>query len=163
MHQLAQINIAHALHPTDAPEFRDFMDNLDRINALAEATPGFVWRLVGASGNATDLRPTDEPSLLINMSVWTSVEALFDFAYRSEHTGYLIRRREWFTRPSGAYQALWWIPAGHVPTMAEGMERIRHLDAHGPSAYAFTFKARFPAPGDAGPVTDMEPERYCGG
>src|SRR5688572_21266303 len=100
MHHLAQINVAHALYPTDDPRMREFMDNLDRVNAVAEATPGFVWRLVGASGNATDLRPTDDPTLLINMSVWTGVEALFEFVYRTDHTPFLVRRREWFRRPT---------------------------------------------------------------
>jgi len=162
MHHLAQFNVARALYPLDDSRMRDFMDNLDRINSLAERTPGFVWRLVGASGNATDIRPGDDPTLMVNMSVWTSVEALFDFAYRSDHTGIMVRRREWFERPKGAYQVLWWIPAGHLPTLEEGLERLRRLEADGPSAHAFTFKARFPAPGDTGPVTGMEPERFCG-
>jgi Domain of unknown function (DUF3291) len=160
---LAQLNIAHAIAPIDAPELADFAAALDRINALADASPGFVWRLAGDSGNATDVRTGDDPRLLVNMSVWRSAEALFEFTYRSGHIEIMRRRREWFVAPTAAYQVLWWIPAGHVPTVDEAMARLEHLRAHGPTAHAFTFKQRFAAPGDASTPDALRPEPYCVG
>jgi hypothetical protein len=160
---IAQMNVGHAAHPLGDPRMKDFMENLDRINALAEASPGFVWRLKDESNNATGIKLTDDPSFIVNMSVWASVEALFEFVYRTDHTAFLVRRREWFRKPEGPIQAMWWIPAGTVPTTAEGLARLARLAAEGPTASAFTFKHRFPPPGMAGPVTDMKPEPYCVG
>jgi hypothetical protein len=159
--QIAQLNVAYAVAPLDSPELAEFMGALDEVNALAEASSGFVWRLQGAGGNATDLVVPGEPGLLVNMSVWQTVESLFAFVYRSAHTPFLVRRREWFQRPTEAHQVLWWVPAGAIPTLAEGMARLRHLREHGPSPHAFTFKARHPSPGEDGTPTDMLPERYC--
>lgn len=144
---VAQINIGRLVAPVDDPAVAEFMDALDQINALAEASPGFVWRLQTETGNATDISPDpDDPSLIVNMSVWDSVEALADYVYRSDHVGFLRRRREWFHAPSGAFQAMWWVPAGLQPTVEEGMGRVAAIDAHGPSPYAFTFRARFDPP-----------------
>ena len=140
---LAQINIGRLLAPLDSPQIKDFADNLDRINAIAEASPGFVWRLVGEGNSATDLRPFEDPTILINMSVWTDLASLGAFVYRSDHAGIMRRRREFFEAPDEAFQALWWIPAGAVPTPAEGMERLQHLRRDGPTAYAFTFRQPF--------------------
>ena len=158
--QLAQLNVGRPLAPVDSPRLADFVAQLDEINALAEVSPGFVWRLVGDGGNATDLRTDHDPSLLVNMSVWASAEQLFDFVYRTAHTRVMARRREWFEKIE-VFQVLWWVPAGHQPTVGEAMDRLAHLRAHGPSPTAFTFKQRFPAPDVAGDPVDMRPEPYC--
>jgi hypothetical protein len=158
---LAQLNIARTIAPLDSPALAEFVAALDRINALAEASPGFVWRLVGDGGDATDVRVGDDPNLIVNLTVWESVEALFEYTYKSGHVEVMRRRRQWFAPPDGPYLVLWWIPAGHVPTVDEAMARLAHLRAHGPTAHAFTFKQRFAAPGDAAPPSDLEPERYC--
>ena len=140
---LAQINIGRLRAETDDPMIAEFMAALDEINALAERSPGFVWRFMTEDGNATAVRPFEDELLLINMSVWESVESLGDYVYRSDHTGYLRRRREWFERISEAIVALWWVPAGHRPTVAEGIERIEHLRTNGPTPQAFTFRQPF--------------------
>jgi Domain of unknown function (DUF3291) len=159
---LAQFNIARPLAPVDSPLLAEFVAQLDEINALAEASPGFVWRLVGSGGDATDIRVDDDPSMLVNMSVWTSPEALFDYVYKSMHTKVMARRREWFERVDTAV-VLFWIPAGTTPTAADGMARLALLRERGPSSEAFTFKQRYAAPGSpgAGLPIDMKPEPYC--
>jgi hypothetical protein len=154
--QLAQVNIARFRQPADDPANADFMAALDRVNALAEASPGFVWRLTGDGNNAVDLQPFDDPNIAINMSVWESVDALAAFVYRNmDHRGVMRRRREWFEEMP-VYMALWWVPAGVMPTVAEAKERLALLEARGPTAAAFTFRQPFPAPsGDAvAPVLD---------
>jgi hypothetical protein len=143
---LAQINVARALYPLDHPGMAAFMHALDPINALADRAPGFVWRLQDESGNAAGLNPFDDPMLIVNMSVWVSINALFDFAYRTGHTAIMRRRNEWFEKPAEAHMALWWIPAGTLPSAQEGKARLLHLRAHGPSAVAFSFKQRFAPP-----------------
>lgn len=146
---LAQVNIGRFLASPDDPLIADFMAGLDQINAIADADPGFVWRLQTEDGNATSIRPdVDDALMAINMSVWTSLEALADYVYRTDHLAFLRRRREWFSRMTSHHQALWWIPAGVPPTVAEAMARVAHLDAHGPTPHAFTFARRF-APSDA--------------
>jgi Domain of unknown function (DUF3291) len=160
---IAQMNVGRTVAPVDSPAIADFMAALDRINALAEASPGFVWRLQSDSGNATDIKTSDDPQFIVNMSVWASVEALFEFVYRSAHTPVMGRRREWFEKPTEDYQVLWWVPAGHRPTTQEGLARLDHLRRHGPTAHAFSFKQRFPTPGVSGSPDDMKPEPYCVG
>lgn len=145
-HHIAQFNIARAKAPLDDPLLADFMARLDEVNALAEASPGFVWRLKSDSGNATDIRAYDDPRMIVNLSVWHSIEALFDFAYKTAHTKVMNRRREWFERPTGPHLVLWWVTAGALPSIAEAMDRLGLLARHGPTATAFTFKERFPAP-----------------
>ena len=146
---LAQINIGKVRAPVEDPLLRDFMDALDAINALAEASPGFVWRLQTEAGNATDIHAFDDPDLLLNMSVWESVDDLYAFVYRTAHLDFMRRRREWFHAPEGIYQVLWWIPAGTEPTLADAKERLQHLTAYGPTPHAFTFKDRFRPPAAA--------------
>ena len=158
---IAQMNVGTARYDLDDPGMADFMSNLDRINALAEATPGFVWRLTGEGNNATDIKPTDDPRFIVNMSVWQSIGALFDYVYRSDHRNIMVRRREWFEKPDGPYQVLWWVEEQHTPTVAEGLARLRHLVEHGPTPHAFTFKAVFPESA-AGPI-DLQPEPLCVG
>ena len=147
--QLAQINVGTVLYPTDDPRLDGFMSRLDQINAVADDSPGFVWRLQSESGNATDIDVGGDPLFIVNMSVWESVEALQAFVYQTGHRDVMIRRREWFERPGGAYQALWWVRAGHEPTPEEGLERLEYLKEHGPSSQAFTF-AKVHSPPDTG-------------
>jgi hypothetical protein len=144
-YELAQLNIAHMKTPLDAPEMADFVANLDRINALAEAAPGFVWRLKSEEGNATAIRPFGE-NTLVNMSVWTSVSALSDYVYKSMHVEIMKRRKEWFERMPEAYNVLWWVPPGHRPDAYEAMQRLQTLRAMGPSDKAFHFKQPFAQP-----------------
>lgn len=160
---LAQINIGRLVAPADDPQVAGFFAELDRVNALAEASPGFVWRLTGEGNDATDLQPTPDPLTIVNMSVWRDAEALFAFVYRSAHTSVMAQRKNWFERYEGAYQALWWIPAGTVPSIEEGLSRLWMLDRFGPSAHAFTFKARYPAPGITTAPIDMRPDPWCMG
>lgn len=144
---LAQINVARFIAPQDDPANADFMAALDHVNAMADAAPGFVWRLVGAGGDATDLVPdAADPNLIANMSVWTDVAALRAFVYEQpDHLAVMRRRRDWFDKMD-VFMALWWVPVGHFPTLAEGMAKIAHLAAHGPTAEAFTFQTLVAAP-----------------
>lgn len=144
--QLAQANIARAVAPMDDPALADFIAGLDPINALAEQSPGFVWRLKSDSGNATDIPVTDDPLVIVNLSVWESADALFDYVYRSAHTPVMARRREWFEKPVLSHLVLWWVEGGHRPDVAEALARFDLLDQRGPTPKAFTFKRRFPAP-----------------
>jgi hypothetical protein len=131
-------------------ELAQIVEALDEVNALADASPGFVWRLQTEDGNATALRPYEDESILINMSVWRDVDALAEYVYRSDHTAFLRRRREWFERLGEVYLALWWVPAGHRPTEREGVDRLAHLRHHGPTPHAFNFRTVFaPEGGDA--------------
>ncbi|GAA5190758.1 DUF3291 domain-containing protein [Rugosimonospora acidiphila] len=146
-YHLAQLNIARPRGPLDGPLMADFMSRLEEINALADAAPGFVWRLVGEGGaDATALRPYG-PDVMVNLSLWESVEALYDFTYRTAHLDVLRRRREWFHHDDlPAYAVLWWVPAGTIPTLEEAHERLTMLASDGPTARAFTYRAPFPAP-----------------
>ena len=119
---------------------------LDPVNAIADAAAGFVWRLQTEAGNATSIPVLGDDRLIVNMSVWASIDQLADFVYRSGHVAVMRRRREWFERMK-VFMALWWVPAGHLPTVAEAEERLEHLRSHGPTAHAFTFRRRFSAPG----------------
>ncbi|MHB9756555.1 DUF3291 domain-containing protein [Streptomyces sp. BYX5S] len=145
---LAQVNIGRTVTPLTEPELADFVAQLPEINALADDSPGFVWRMVDDGGaDATGFRPDDHDDLLIiNCSVWESVDALRDFTYRTDHLRLLGRRREWFHRLSEAHQAMWWVPIGHRPTIAEAMERVAHIRAHGPGPHAFDFRTPHAAP-----------------
>ena len=155
---LAQVNIGRLAAPLDSPRLADFVAGLDPVNAVADDAPGFVWRLQTEDGDATALRAFEDDAegadggILINMSVWESVEALAAFVYGPAHIAVLRRRREWFERMTDAFTALWWIPRGHIPTTQEAEDRIKHLRAHGPAPYAFTFREHFPAP-DSGDTT----------
>jgi hypothetical protein len=144
---LAQINIARLKAAIDHPAVADFVAALEPVNALADASPGFVWRLVGEAGDATDIRPFDDPDMLVNMSVWENLDALAGFVYRQPlHRTIMRRRNEFFTRPE-VFMALWWVPAGHRPTIAEGLARLETLRREGPTPQAFTFLEPVAAPG----------------
>jgi hypothetical protein len=140
---LAQINIARMLAPLDSPVMADFVNALAQINALADRSPGFVWRLQSEEGNATSIRPYDDDMIIVNMSVWESIEALRGFVYKSAHAAYVRRRAEWFEMFAGPYLTLWWIPAGHIPSVLEAKERLDHLRTHGETPFAFSFKRTF--------------------
>ncbi len=146
-YHIAQYNLARLVAPLDDPLIADFVADLDRINQLGDRSPGFVWRHQTEDGNSTSIRVRGDPLILINFSVWESIESLFDYTYRSAHSEVYRRRREWFEAPAEAHLVLWWVPVGHTPTVAEGEDRLDHLRAHGPTPEAFTFKQRFPAPG----------------
>ena len=159
---LAQANIGRLRAPVDSPTMDGFRTQLDPINALADRTPGFVWRLQTEDGNATAIRPYESDELMaINMSVWESLESLQRFVYKSGHVGVMRGRKQWFEQIEGPILVLWWVPVGHTPTVAEALERLRHLEQHGPTAHAFTFRTPFPAPdGDAGDVEELNDE-FC--
>lgn len=146
MHELAQLNIGVIRAPMDSPVMAEFANNLDRINALAEASPGFVWRLQTEDGNATAIRPFEDENLLVNMSVWRDVESLKAYVYGSAHVQFMRRRREWFELMKEAYLVLWWVPKGHRPDVAEAIAKLELLKAQGPGPEAFTFAQPFPPP-----------------
>ena len=143
-HHLAQLNIGKLLKPTDHPQIQEFMDNLDKINALAESIQGFVWRLKDETGNATGISVFDDPLIIVNMSVWESVESLQKFVYNSNHLTFLKKRRQWFEKPNGPHMVLWWIPKDHLPTLDEAKSKLNYLTEHGETEEAFTFKSIFP-------------------
>ena len=143
---LAHLNIGRIRAPMDSPELAEFAAALDPINALADAAPGFVWRLQSESGNATDIKVYDDDLLLVNMSVWESVDALYEYVYRTDHRAYLARRREWFEKMDELFTVMWWVPAGHIPTVEEAKAKLELLRDQGPTDQAFTFRTRFPAP-----------------
>ena len=150
-HHIAQLNIGRAVAPLDDPRLADFMHWLDGINALAEASPGFVWRLQGDNGNNTDLKVSDDPQFIVNLSVWSSIDELHAFTYRSDHKTVFARRYEWFERADGPSMVLWWLPAGTIPAVDDALARIRRLAELGPTPEAFTFKDRFPPPEEVEP------------
>ena len=142
---LAEVNVGRLKASIDHPMIKDFANNLDRINALAEGSPGFVWRLKGDGNNATDLAINGDPLFIPNLSVWEDIPSLGAYVYRSGHVEIMRRRREWFEQMD-LYMALWWVPAGHVPTVEEALEKLALIEAHGPTPAAFTFKTPFPPP-----------------
>jgi hypothetical protein len=141
---LAQVNVARLSAPLDSPQLADFVANLEPINAIADASDGFVWRLQTEAGDATALRFMDDDWLIVNMSVWASLEALRSFVYRSAHADVLRRRQEWFDRMVEAHVALWWIEVGSLPTLGDAQERLLRLRADGPTPDAFTLKQPYP-------------------
>ena len=144
--ELAEINIARLVAPLDHPQIADFVADLDRINALADSSDGFVWRLKSESGDATDIAYNDDPFIILNMSVWTSPQTLREFTYKSGHVEVYRKRQQWFHKPDQASYCLWWVPAGHRPSVAEARERLEHYRKHGPTEYSFWFNQLFPAP-----------------
>src|SRR5262245_24530555 len=143
---IAQLNVGRAVAPLDSTQLADFMAWLDAINAIADRSPGFVWRLQGDNGNNTSLKVSDDAQFIVNMSVWESLEDLHAFTYRSDHKSVFARRYEWFERASGPNVVLWWIPAGTLPTVDEALARLERLASHGPTPEAFGFKSVFPPP-----------------
>ena len=145
-YELAQLNIGIIRGPMDSPVMAEFAANLERINALAERSPGFIWRLQTEDGDATAIRPFDNDSMLVNMSLWRDVESLNRYVYHSAHVELMRRRREWFERMREAFMVLWWVARGHRPTLEEAIARLELLRTRGASAEAFTFRAAYPPP-----------------
>ena len=144
-YHLANFNIARMVAPLENPVMQGFVDELDRINRVADQSPGFVWRLQEDNGSATNMRPYDDAMILINMSVWETVEALRQFSYRSDHREIFRQRRKWFELMQAPHLVLWWIPAGTYPGLEEGKQRLEMLRRDGPTAGAFDFGKSFPA------------------
>ncbi|MGY0216618.1 DUF3291 domain-containing protein [Endozoicomonadaceae bacterium StTr2] len=142
-YHLAQINIAHARDTMDSLTMKGFVDRLDEINALADDAPGFVWRLQTDEGDATAIQAYDDPAIIVNMSVWQDIESLKHFVYRTAHVDLIRDRDAWFLKMMQAHQALWWIPAGHIPSVEEGRTRLEQLEVNGPGPAAFTFAKPF--------------------
>jgi hypothetical protein len=149
-YHLAQINISRLVAPLDDPRIAGFVAELDPVNARADRAPGFVWRLKSDSGNATDIAYCDDPFIIVNMSMWESVEALRAFTYQSHHLEVFRQRMQWFEKSDRPNYCLWWVPAGHIPTLGEGRERLEHYRRHGPTPHAFWFQHLFPAPAEVG-------------
>jgi hypothetical protein len=160
-YQLAQVNIGRARGETTDPVMAGFMARLADINALAERSPGFVWRLQTEDGDATAVRPYDDPRIMINLSVWDGLSSLRSYVYRSDHASVMRQRREWFERFERVYVALWWVPAGHRPSVAEAVERLALLEAHGPTALAFTFAQPFGPDGSPLPREGVTKDDAC--
>ena len=156
-YHLAQVNIGRFRAPIGDPIMEGFRTQLEPINALADSSPGFVWRLQTEDGDATAIRPyPDDDLMAINMSVWETLESLQQFVYQSAHVAPLRARREWFEHLDRPILVMWWIPAGRIPTVADAQERLAHLTEHGPTPYAFTFRTPFPAP-NVDPAGDSAP------
>ncbi len=155
-HDLAQLNVGRLRGPVDSPIVAEFMNALDEINALAETSPGFRWRFQTEDGNATAERPFPDETILVNLSTWSSTEALADYVYRSDHAAFLRRRREWFERLDDLAVVLWWVPADHRPPVSEALDRLDHLRRHGPTSRAFTFRRRFDAAKGMSPGGDRD-------
>ncbi len=146
-YHVAQVNIGTPVGPVTSEAMAGFMALLEPVNALADASPGFVWRLQTAEGDATTVRVFDDERFIVNMSVWESLDQLGDFVFRGFHAEVMRRRREWFRRMQDPYTAVWWIPAGTVPTVRDAEYRLLSLRAQGPTPYAFTIQRAFPPPG----------------
>jgi hypothetical protein len=143
-YHLAQIDIARLIAPIDDSKIARFVSQLEPINAVADRAPGFVWRLKSESGNATDIVYNDDPFIIVNMSVWESIESLREYAYKSDHRKVFQDRARWFEKMDKPNYCLWWVPVGHIPTVAEGRERLEHYQIHGATPYSFWFSPRFP-------------------
>lgn len=153
-YELAQLNIAKLIEPIVSPRLADFVANLDRINALAETSPGFVWRLQTEEGDATALRPFGA-DFIVNLTVWKDIDSLHNYVYRTAHVEVMRRRKEWFEKMKDAYMVLWWVREGDMPTIAEARLKLQALQLNGPSPAAFTFKWPFPPPSN--PDDALEP------
>lgn len=145
---VAQLNIARMIAPLDDPVMREFVEALEPVNALADASPGFVWRLQDDSGDATSIQGFEDPSLLINLSLWLSIEALRDFVYRTEHLDFLKAKRQWFEPMNTPHLVLWWVPEGHKPTLQEAKIKLESMTRNGPTQDAFTLSCIFGPPVD---------------
>jgi hypothetical protein len=142
-YHIAQVNIGRVKAPVEDPSMAGFTTRLDEINALADGSPGFVWRLQTSAGNATYFRPYDDDKVLMNMSVWETIEDLRHYVYQTVHAELLRSRHEWFEKFAGTYTTLWWVPVGHRPSIDEAKQRLAHLEKYGPTEFAFTFKTTF--------------------
>jgi Domain of unknown function (DUF3291) len=145
---LAEVNVARLIAPIDDARIAGFVQMLDPVNRLADASAGFVWRLQSSTGNATDIVFADDPRLIVHLSVWESPQALRDFTYASGHLGVFKQRGDWFEKMEQPHYCLWWIPSGSLPTVADAKRRLAHYQTHGPTPYAFWFSHLYPAPSE---------------
>lgn len=143
LYHLAQLNIARMLAPLEDPIMADFVANLAPINALAESSPGFIWRLATPAGDATQIRVFEDNFLIVNMSLWESIDALYQYAYFSDHADVYRRRTDWFSKLDKPHMVLWWVPAGEFPTLEDAKAKLEYIRQHGATPKAFTFKQRF--------------------
>ncbi|WP_020528615.1 DUF3291 domain-containing protein [Flexithrix dorotheae] len=143
MAHLAQLNIAKLLYPIEHPKIADFRNNIDKINTLGEQSKGFVWRYVENPRIATGNEPFADPWIVVNLTVWESIEDLKSFAFNSEHVEIFKERAKWFEKPSSPHMVLWWIPEGKLPTLEEAEEKLELLEKNGDCPHAFTFKKTF--------------------
>jgi heme-degrading monooxygenase HmoA len=160
-YHVAQCNIGRVLASLDSPQLAGFVEALEPVNRLADNAPGFVWRLQTEAGDATAIRAFEDDMLLLNMSVWESIEALAEFTYRTPHRDVMRHRREWFERLADAYLVLWWVPAGTLPTITDAVDRLWTLRRDGPTAEAFTFRSPFPPPDASRAVDPVAQDWYC--
>ena len=160
-YRLAQCNVALLRAPLDSPVLADFVAALEPINQLADRAPGFVWRLQTEDGDATAIRVFDDDKLIVNMSVWESIETLAEFVYRSAHRDVMRRRREWFEKTGDAYLVLWWVPAETLPTVSDAQSRFESLRRDGASSEAFTFRSPFPPPDGSIPSNPVADDWFC--
>jgi hypothetical protein len=158
--QLASLNVGRLLAPLESPQIAEFVAQLEPINRLADGSPGFVWRLMTADGDATSIRPFDDDLVLVNLAVWESLESLRAFVYSSAHVNVLRQRRDWFERMATAHLALWWVEVDHLPTVAEAIDRLERLRRDGPTPAAFTFRTPFDADA-AGPGSPLVDAEFC--
>lgn len=159
---LAQINIGRMKALLDDPALSGFVNRLDEINALADNSPGFIWRLQTNEGNATYLRPYEDEHIIVNMSVWESITHLKAYVYHTAHVELLRQRQDWFEKFAGVYAALWWVPIGHIPGIDEAKKRLAHLEQHGPTPFAFTFAKTFPVDEAYQKTIDWSSFQPCG-
>jgi hypothetical protein len=145
-YHLAELNVGRMRFPLTDARMAAFVEQLAPINALADGTPGFIWRLQSEAGDATALRPFPDDMMIVNFSVWETIDALFQYTYYSDHAKVFRDRKQWFEMMREHYLVMWWIPAGHIPTLVEAKERLEALRRDGPTAFAFNFKERFEAP-----------------
>ena len=157
---VASLNIGRLLAPLDSAQLAGFVAQLEPINRLADGSPGFVWRLQTAAGDATSLRPFDDDLLLVNLAVWESLESLRAFVYSSAHIDVLRQRRDWFERLATAHMVLWWVEPGHIPSVKEAIERLERLRREGPTPAAFTFRTPF-EPEAQGPGAPLVEAEFC--
>ncbi|NQZ28732.1 MAG: DUF3291 domain-containing protein [Colwellia sp.] len=140
---LAQLNIAKVKYSLEAPEIKEFVDNLEPVNNTAESSSGFIWRLKDESGDATDIQVFSDPNIIVNMSVWDSVDALKNFIFKTHHRDFLRRKKEWFHNIPKESYVLWWVPVGHIPTVEEALEKLEYLRKNGETPNAFSFKSNY--------------------
>lgn len=165
-YELAQVNVSRLLYPLDSAELGPFMSALDEVNAEGDAADGFVWRLQTEDGNATAVRAfgwdvAGSHGVIVNLTVWRSVQALADFVFAGRHLEIMRRRREWFHRPVEATTALWWVPTDHRPSTAEAEDKVRLLRAAGPTPDAFTFRSVFGPPDADAEVAPGRDDWFC--
>ena len=159
-YQLAQVNIALPIEPLTSDRLAEFVALLEPVNALADAAPGFVWRLQTEDGDATAVRVFGDDQLIVNMSVWESLDALAGFVFGGFHAEVMRRRREWFTRLRDPYTVAWWVAAGERPSVADAEDRLVSLRKNGPTPHAFTLQRAFPTPGSSAAQPDAD-DWFC--